>query len=172
MIAEESLPILGRGPADSWDHVFGDGALGNGQAKLKQFTVNAGSTPERIGATHLADQVDGVWGDGFSAGIASTAFPSPEEPKPRAMPLKDRARLNQAQPTLPSAPSLRKPSPNEPVQRRQACSLGAPAQHEQLVSQGQNLQEQVPAGFQPGNGQVKHQCQPTNHAAEDSGKYR
>jgi hypothetical protein len=40
-----------------------------------------------------------------------------------------------------------------------------------LVSQGYDLQEQVPAGFQPGNGQVKHECQPTNHAAEDSGKY-
>jgi hypothetical protein len=68
--------------------------LGNGQAKLKEFTVDAGSTPERIGATHLADQVDGVWGDGFPAGFAGTAFPSPEEPKPRAMPLKDRAGLN------------------------------------------------------------------------------
>jgi hypothetical protein len=130
--------------------------LGNGQAKLEQFTVDAGSTPERIGVTHSADQVDGVWGDGFPAGFARTAFPSPEEPKPGAMPLKDRAGLNQAQPTLPSAPGLRKPSPNDPVQRRQAWSLGAPAQHEQLVSQGQDLQNQVSAGFQPGNGQVKH----------------
>ena len=29
-IAEESLPILGWGPMEPWDHVFGDGALGNG----------------------------------------------------------------------------------------------------------------------------------------------
>ena len=86
------------------------------------------------------------------------------------MPLKDRAGLNQAQPGLPSAPGLRKPGPKNPVQRRQAWSFGAPAQHEQLVSQGQDLQEQVPARFQPGNGQVKHERQPTNHAAEDSGK--
>ena len=102
VIAEESLPILGRGPADSWDHVFGDGALGNGRAKVKEFTVDAGSTPERISATHLADQVDGVWGDGFPAGFVRTAFPSPEEAKPRSMPLKDRGGSNQAQPTLPS----------------------------------------------------------------------
>jgi len=27
------------------------------------------------------------------------------------------------------------------------------------------------AGFQSGNGQVKHECQPTNHSVEDSGKY-
>ena len=133
--------------------------------------MNARSTPERIGATHLADQVDGAWGDGFPAGIASTTFPSPEEPKARAMPLKDGAGLNQAQPTFPSAPGLRKPSPKDPVQRRQAWSFGTTAQHEQLVSQGQNLQEQVPAGFQPGNGQVKHECQPTSHSAEDSEKY-
>jgi hypothetical protein len=38
--------------------------------------------------------------------------------------------------------------------------------------QGQQLQEQAPAGFQPGNGQVKREGQPTNHATEDSGKYR
>ena len=32
----------------------------NGQAKLKEFTVDAGRTPGRIGATHLANPVDGV----------------------------------------------------------------------------------------------------------------
>src|SRR5664279_5706426 len=88
------------------------------------------------------------------------------------MPLKDGAGLNQAQPTLPSAPGLREPGPKDPVQRRQTWSLGAPAQHEQLVSQGQHLEEHAPAGFQSGNGQVKREGQPTNHAAEDSGKYR
>ena len=41
VIAEESRPVLGRGPADSWNHVLGDGALGNGQTKLKEFTVDA-----------------------------------------------------------------------------------------------------------------------------------
>jgi hypothetical protein len=60
----------------------------------------------------------------------------------------------------------------DPVQRRQAWSFGTTAQHEQLVSQGQNLQEQVPAGFQPGNRQVKRECQPTNHVAEDLWKHR
>src|ERR1017187_5204765 len=85
---------------------------------------------------------------------------------------KDGAGLNQAPPTFPSAPGLRKPSPKDPVQRRQAWSFGTTAQHEQLVSQGQNLQEQVPAGFQPGNGQVKRECQPTNHVAEDLWKHR
>src|ERR1035437_3445587 len=87
------------------------------------------------------------------------------------MPLDDRAGLNQAQPALPSAPGLRKAAPNDPVQRCQAWSLEAPAQHEQLVSQGQHLQEQAPAGFQSGNGQVKREGQPTNHDAEDPGKY-
>src|ERR1035441_7238134 len=172
VIAEESLPVLGRGPADSWDHVFGDGALGNGQSKLKEFTVDAGSAPQRVGATHVADQINGVWGKGFAACFRRPAFPSPEEAKARAMPLDDRAGLNQAQPALPSAPDLRKTAPNNPVQRRQAWSLGIPAQHEHLVSQGQDLQEQVPAGLQSGNSQVKRECQPTNHAAEDSGKYQ
>jgi len=58
VIAEESNPVLGRGPADSWDHVFGDGALGNGLAKLQQFTVDAGIAPQRVRATHVADQIN------------------------------------------------------------------------------------------------------------------
>jgi CubicO group peptidase (beta-lactamase class C family) len=45
VIVEENRPVLGWGPADTRDHVLGDGALGNGQAKLKEFTVDAGSPP-------------------------------------------------------------------------------------------------------------------------------
>jgi hypothetical protein len=48
VIAEEGLPILGKGPVDSWYHVFGDAALGNGHAKLKRFTVDAGSPARGI----------------------------------------------------------------------------------------------------------------------------
>lgn len=91
------LPPCSRYPQDSWDHVFGDGALGNGQAKLKQFSVDEWGTPKWIGATRLANQAEEIWGYGFPARFAGTAFLSPEEPEPRAMPLKDRAGLNQAQ---------------------------------------------------------------------------
>ena len=68
--------------------------LGDGQAKLEQFAADSWSTPERIGTTHLADQVDGVWSEGFPAGFARTALPSPEESKSLSMPLKYRAGLN------------------------------------------------------------------------------
>jgi hypothetical protein len=60
VMAEESLPILGWGPMGPWDHVFGDGALGHGESKLKEFTVDARSPPERMGATPLADPVEGA----------------------------------------------------------------------------------------------------------------
>ena len=95
VIVQESLPVLGRGPAGTLDHVFGDGPLGNGQTQLEQFPVNSGSTPERIGAAHLADEADGVRGHGFPAGLARMAAPSPEESKPRSMPLKNGAGLNE-----------------------------------------------------------------------------
>jgi hypothetical protein len=157
VIAKERFPVLGRGATRTRDHVFGDGSLREGDPELEQLAVNPGSAPQWIGVVDVPDQGDEVWGNGFPAGFASTAFPSPEESKPCAMPLKDRAGLNQEQPGLPSSPGPGKPSPKNTVQRRQARSSGAPALHEQLVSQGQDFQEQVPTRFQPGNGQVKHE---------------
>jgi hypothetical protein len=49
-------------------------------------------------------------------------------------------------------------------------SVGTAAQDEQLVLRGEVLKEQVPAGFQPGYSKSEQDSQPTNHAAEDSGK--
>jgi hypothetical protein len=40
-----------------------------------------------------------------------------------------------------------------------------------LVAQRQDLQQRVAAGFQSGRGQMYHGNQPTDYAAEDSGKW-
>ena len=121
------------------EHVTSDGSLGDGDPELEQLAVNPGSAPQRIGVIHVPNQSDEVWANGFPAGLARTAFPSPEDSKPRSMPSDDRAGLNQAQPGFPSAPGMREPSPKGPVQRRQAWSLGVPAQDEQLVPESQVL---------------------------------
>jgi hypothetical protein len=133
VIAKERFPVLGRGATRTRDHGVGDGSLREGDTELEQLAVNPGSTPQRIGAVHVPDQGDEVRGNGFPAGFARTAFPSPAESKPRSMPREDRAGLNQAQPGFPSFPGLRKPSPKGTVQRCQAWSFGARAQDEQLV---------------------------------------
>jgi hypothetical protein len=106
VIAKERFPVLGRGPTRTRDHVVGDGSLREGDAELEQLAVNPGSAPQRIGVVHVPDQGDEVWGNGFPASFARTAFPSPEESKPCAMPLKDGAGFNQDQPGLPFSPGL------------------------------------------------------------------
>ena len=164
VIAKESLPVLGRGPPGTRDHVFGDGALGDGQAKFEQFTVDSGSAPERIGATHFADQADRVRGDGFPTDSAGAAFPSPEESKSRSMPLDDGAGLSQAKPSLPSVPGLRKPCPKGTVYRRQAWAIGATVEDQKLVVQSEILEEQVSAGLKPGKNKTECNGQPADHA--------
>ena len=139
VIVKECLPVVGRAGTTARDHVFGDGSLSEGDTEREQLAVDPRSTPQRIGVVPVPDQGDEVWGNGFPAGFARTAIPSPEGSKPCAMPLKDGAGLNQDQPGLPFSPGLGKPSPKNTVQRRQTRSFGVPAQHEQLVSQGQDF---------------------------------
>jgi hypothetical protein len=73
---------------------------------FEQLAVNPGSAPQRIGPAHVPDQGDEVWGNSFPACFTRTAFPSPEQSKPRSMPMDERAGLNQAQPSFPSIPGM------------------------------------------------------------------
>ena len=117
MIAKESLPVGRSGATRARDHVFGDGSLGDSEPKLEQFAVDPGSAPQRIGVAHLPDQVDGVLADCLAPGFTRSAFPTPEEPEPGAVPLNDSARLNEAEADLPIRPGLREPTPEGAVQR-------------------------------------------------------
>lgn len=163
VIAKEGFAVLGRGPPGTWDHVFGDSALGNDQAQFEEFPVDSGSTPKRIGATHLPDQADDVRGDGFPTEAAGMACPSPEESKSGSMPSNDAAGLDQAKPGFPSVPSLRKPGPKGTVQRRQASAMGAAVEDQKLVSQSEILEEQVSPGLQSGKTKTEPEGQPTDH---------
>ena len=126
------------------EHVTGDGSLGDGDAELEQLAVNPGSAPQRIGAAHLPDQVDGIWADCLAPRFTRSAFPTPEEPEPGAMPLNDSARLNEAESDLPIRPGLREPSPEGAVQRGQARAFVATAEDQDLVPQSEVLKKQIP----------------------------
>jgi hypothetical protein len=112
------------------DHVFGDGSLSNGDAELEQLTVNPGCAPQRIRLVHLPDQGDDLWGNGFAAGWARAASPSPEEAETCPVPLDDSVRLEDPKRRFPSFPAVGEPDPKRPVQWRQTSSVGTATQAE------------------------------------------
>ncbi len=70
------------------------------------------------------------------------------------MPSDDGAGVNEAEPGFPTIPDLGEPRPQSAVDWSQPRTVGTPAQDQQLVAQSQVLQQQVPAGFQPGHDQT------------------
>jgi hypothetical protein len=57
VIPQEGAPGRGRRTSSS-HHVLGDRSLTDLDAELEQFTMDPRSTPERVGAAHLPNQVD------------------------------------------------------------------------------------------------------------------
>lgn len=86
VLAQEALPILGRGTLRSPDHVFGDGSLGHGEAQLGQLAVDTRRAPQWIGPGHLPDQGDGVLSNDFPARFHRAALPFPEAEMNLSMP--------------------------------------------------------------------------------------
>ena len=104
VIAKKGLPVGRRWAARARDHVFGNASLGNVEPELEQFPVDSRSTPQRIGAAHLPDQLDGLWAHRLAPGFTGSAFPAPKAPEPGPVPLDDSARLNQTGAALPICP--------------------------------------------------------------------
>jgi hypothetical protein len=73
-------------------HILGDRGLTNVDAELEKLSMDAGSTPQRIGQAHGADQLANFERHLRSA-AATSRLPSPERAKPRAMPTDNRLRL-------------------------------------------------------------------------------
>jgi len=158
VIAKESLLVGRNGPTRASCPVFGDGSVGDSKAEVEQFAVDAGSAPQRIGAAHLPDQVDGVRADRLAPRFTRLALPTPEELEPRAIPMNDRARLNEAEPDLPIRPGLREPSPEGTVQRGHARAFVGAAEDQELVPQSEVFEEEIPAGIEPGESNLNHHC--------------
>ena len=56
VVLQESPPRLGRRLAVA-DHVLGDRSFGDFDSKFQQFAMNPRCTPNRIGQTHLTNQI-------------------------------------------------------------------------------------------------------------------
>src|SRR5712691_2709976 len=106
VILQESAPSLRRWLAGA-NHVFADAALTDVDAEFEQFTVDAGCTPARVLAAHLADQISDLAGNGWSSGLAVPHLPGPEQAKADTMPGQDCFGLDDGQSRAPFAPDSR-----------------------------------------------------------------
>src|SRR5476649_2327549 len=90
MITKEGLPGLQR-PTRPRHHVFRNRGLGNVDADLEQFTMDLGSSPERILKTHSSDKVAHLFSDPRSvlaahSRLASERWASGTDPRRSARP--------------------------------------------------------------------------------------
>ena len=103
VLVEERPPGLRRRLAVA-QHVLADAGLADVDAQFEPFAVNAGSTPERILATHLADQIADLFWKCWPSDVAVSDLSCPEKAKAFAMPGDDRFRLDDHQSRSPVAP--------------------------------------------------------------------
>jgi hypothetical protein len=73
------------------------GRLGNLEAQLEQFAMNARRSPAWIVCLHATNQLADLAADLRSSGVAKPRPPSPEQPEAGAMPGYDRLRFHQYQ---------------------------------------------------------------------------
>jgi len=95
-----------------------DGALGNGDAQLFYFAMNARRTPQGIGSDHPFDQFSDLQGRRRSASLPAmrVARAGPEPAKPFALPPHDRVRLDVDQRTAPTGPAAAKSDPKHSIE--------------------------------------------------------
>lgn len=103
VMVEEGPPGLRRRLAVA-QHVLADAGLADVDAQFEQFAVNAGSTPERILATHLADQIANLFGNCWPSDLVMSDLPCPEKAKALPVPCNDSFRLDDDEGRLPVAP--------------------------------------------------------------------
>jgi hypothetical protein len=96
------------------DHVLGDRGLRHRDSNLQQFSVNAGSSPARVGEAHFPDQIPNFWRY-TRPSFKMATLPIPIQSKPLAMPGDDSLRLDQEQCRAPIVPQSRKPDPQDTV---------------------------------------------------------
>ena len=104
--------------------------------------MNPRRTPQGIRRGQLPDQHAHVRRDAWAPG-APSAFPSPEEAKPAAMPRDDRLRFDDMNGRPPGAPGLREARPDETVRRSEAKAWTPGSIHDrELVSKRDDFQVQ------------------------------
>jgi hypothetical protein len=121
VVAQKAPPGRGGKPG-SPRHPSSDRGLADLDAKLEQFPVDAGRSPQWVVLAHAADQSADFCADLRSSRTARS--PSPVELEALAMPLDHGRRLDQYHRVNDLRPNPVEPHPQEPVERRKLRPTG------------------------------------------------
>ncbi len=142
MVIEKAPPSLRRWLAMA-NHVLGNGGLGGGYAKLYKLAVHAGSSPKRIGAAHVADQLAYSGRDGWASGTTSPTLPCPIAPEPGAVPPDDRFGFHDDEDPFPIGPDSAQEHPETAVDIREPRTFHRTMEDGELLPKSEILQSQL-----------------------------
>ena len=122
------------------EQVLGDRGLRHLDSNLQQLSVNAGSSPTRVGEAYFPDQIPNFrryTGSSFKR----ATLPIPIQSKPLAMPGDDSLRLDKEQCRTPIVPQSRKPDPQDTVSasETQPMPTARTLQDQKLMPECKNL---------------------------------
>ena len=104
--------------------------------------MDARGAPQRIVATHSADQFANLLWHRRPAGATVLHFPGPEEAEAFPVPGDHRRRLNDDERGAPVGPHLGQPSPEQAICGVELRTLDGALEHGELVAQSEDLQLQ------------------------------
>ena len=124
------------------NHLLGHGGLGNMYAKLREFAVQAGRSPQRIGSTHVPDQFAHFQSDARSTRPTSAALPCPVALEPGAVPPDNRLGFHDEENAVPVRPGSAQEHPEAPVDIREPRPLRRTLQDGELLPESEILKRQ------------------------------
>ena len=122
----------------------------NVEAQLEKLTVDPGSSPDRVGERHLADEFPEFTADRRASWSPVPRFPGPEEAEPPAVPADNGLRAKETERITPSRPPAGEPDPEETVHRSEPRPLGTMPKERQLLAQRKVFKGEIPARPQGG----------------------
>ena len=129
------------------NHVLGDGGLGNGNAKLRELAVHARRSPERLGSTHVPDQLAYFWGHARTTRPPSPTLPRPVASRAGTMPTHHGVRFNDHEYLRPVSPDSPQKHPESAVHTREPQPFHGMMEDGELLPEGQVLESQRAARF-------------------------
>ncbi len=125
------------------NHVLGYRGLRDIDAEFEQFSMNSWGSPERVGLAHPSDQGSDLWVNARPTKISGSALPSPVQPETLPMPTDHGLGFHNDQTGFPLSPEVVKQDPQCPVGIKKPWSFDLPLEDDQLMPQGQVLQDQA-----------------------------
>jgi hypothetical protein len=142
MVSEERPPGL-RGLGAPLRHEPGDGALGDIDAELPEFPVDAGSTPQGIRRGHFPDEGGDLGIDGRAASGGPAREMGPILAEASALPSQDGAGRHDDQSPPPAGPDSGQPDPQHAVERTELRPGYRSLVGGELLAQGQVLERKL-----------------------------